>query len=168
MPQPGPQGLGLLAKAVIACAVVLIIAGVAWRGVTVEAFHRIGRGLIERPSGPMGFRFVLQPTMVIIAALIDGVGDARTGRAPYFWTILRKPSERAGRLREGLNAIARVILLGLAMDLIYQVRIFGTLYPVEALLIAFLLTVIPYLVMRGLITRIARRWRDGTSPPGIS
>jgi hypothetical protein len=54
--------------------------------------------------------------MATIAALYDGVKDA-TGRSPYLWAILTNPVERGGRLREGLISTARVILLGLCMDL---------------------------------------------------
>ena len=36
----------------------------------------------------MTFRFILQPIMATIAALYDGIKDARTGRSPYLWTIL--------------------------------------------------------------------------------
>jgi hypothetical protein len=62
------------------------------------------------------------PIMAAIAAVYDGVKDARTGRSPYLWAILTNPVERGGRLREGLISTARVILLGLCMDLIYQIH----------------------------------------------
>ncbi len=35
----------------------------------------------------MTFRFILQPVMAAIAALHDGIKDARLGRSPYFWTV---------------------------------------------------------------------------------
>jgi hypothetical protein len=90
--------------------------------------------------------------------------DARTGRSPYFWTVLRKPQERFARLREGLNATARIILLGLAMDVIYQVLVLKTFYPKEALLIALLLAFVPYLIIRGLVLRVARSRTRGPVP----
>ena len=77
----------------------------------------------------MRFRFILQPLMAAIAAIHDGREDARAGRSPYFWTVLRNPRERVGRLREGLNATARIILLGLVMDVIYQLIVLKTFYP---------------------------------------
>ena len=36
----------------------------------------------------MKFRFILQPSMAAIAAIRDGLKDARTGRSPYFWAIV--------------------------------------------------------------------------------
>ena len=108
----------------------------------------------------MTFRFVLQPAMAALAALHDGIRDARLGRSPYFWTIVRDPQRRARRLREGLVSTARIILLGLGMDAIYQYKVLDTFYPAEAVIIALTLAVVPYLVLRGPIARVARRWRS--------
>ena len=135
----------------------LIVAGVLWHGITVGAFKRLWQNLVEEPTGPMRFRFILQPLMAAIVAIRDGRKDARTGRSPYFWTVLRKPQERVARLREGLNATARIFLLGIAMDAIYQVIVLKRFYPVEALIIALLLAFVPYLLIRGPVARIARR-----------
>ncbi len=167
MSDASPPALGFLPKLVIAIAILLIAAGVLWHGVTLEALQRFWHDLLDRPSGRMRFRFILQPIMVSIAAVHDGMKDARTGRSPYFWTVLSKPRERVERLREGLNATARIILLGVAMDVIYQAIELKTFYPVEALFIALLFAFVPYLLIRGPAARIARRWRGGASASEI-
>jgi hypothetical protein len=154
------QELGILAKLVLVLAIVLIVAGVVWHGVTGEAFRRFWHDLVERPDAPMRFRFFLQPLMAAIAAIHDGRVDARAGRSPYLMTLLRNPQERVGRLREGLNATARIILLGLVMDVIYQLLVLKTFYPNEALVVALVLGFVPYLIIRGLVLRVAR-WRLG-------
>jgi hypothetical protein len=135
------------------------VAGAIIYGVSAEAFQRMWQNLLERPGGPMTFRFILQPIMVTIAAIHDGIKDAKSGRSPYFWTLLTKPSERSGRLREGLIATARVMLLGLAMDVIYQLMVLKTFYPGEAVIIAILLAFVPYLLIRGPASRIMHWWR---------
>lgn len=162
MTDANSQELGLLAKLVIAFAILLTIAGVLWHGVTIEVFQRIWHDLVERPTEPMKFRFILQPLMAAIVAIRDGLKDVRTGRPPYSWAVLSKPRERILRLREGLNATARIILLGLAMDAIYQIIVLKRFYPVEALIIALLLAFVPYLLIRGPAARLAR-WRSGAS-----
>ena len=124
-------------------------AGVLWYGITVEVVLRILRDLFNRPFEPMWFRFILQPIMALIVAVRDGVKDARTGRSSYFWTVFAKPHERAERLREGLNATARIILLGLATDVIYQLTVLKTFYPAETLIVAILFAFVPYLLIRG-------------------
>ena len=158
-----PQQLGTLAKLAMAATVVLICAGVFWYGVTLTTIQRVFRQLVERPDGPMAFRFILQPCMAAVAAIHGGRKDARLGRSPYVWTILYEPGERIGRLREALNATARIIVLGLVMDAVYQVIVFKRFYPVEAVIIAVLLAFLPYVVLRGIVLRIARRRSGNTS-----
>lgn len=158
-----PQELGLMPKLVIATAILLIAAGALWHGVTAAVFERFWHDLVERPTGPMRFRFILQPAMAAIAAIHGGLKDARTGRSPYFWTIALNPRERVERLREGLTATARIILLGIIMDVIYQAVVFKTFYPGEALVVALLLAFVPYVLIRGPVTRIAR-WRRAGAP----
>ena len=153
-----PQKLSFLAKLIIALILVLIVAGIVWHGVSIPTFRRIWHDLVERPDAPMRFRFILQPLMAAIVAIRHGMGDARTGRSPYFWTLLGNPRERAQRLNEGLNATARIILLGLVMDAIYQVIVLGQFYPAEAVIVALLFAFIPYVIIRGPAARIARRW----------
>ena len=159
-----PQKLSLLAKLVVASILVLIVAGVVWHGVSIPTFQRIWHDLVARPDAPMRFRFILQPLMVAIVAIRDGLKDARTGRSPYFWTMLANPRARAQRLNEGLNATARIILLGLVMDAIYQAVVLQRFYPAEAVIVALLFCFVPYVVVRGLATRITRRWL-GNAPP---
>jgi hypothetical protein len=49
------------------------------------------------------------------------------------------------------------------MDVVYQIIVLKTFYPVEALIIAFLLAFVPYLLIRGPVARIARRWCGNAS-----
>lgn len=122
----------------------------------------IFRGLldmIDRVGGPMTFRIVLQPTMAALLALRAGLKDAREGRPPYFWTLVTDSTQRSNLLREGWRAVARVFVLALVMDIIYQLIVLGWIYPLELVTVAILLAVMPYLLLRGPVNRIARRWR---------
>jgi len=138
----------------------------------VEAFldyiHRFWSDMLGRADGPMTFRLLLQPTMAIITATIDGMRDARLGRSPYFFKLVHgaRYSERLQTFREGFSAVARILLLGVAMDVIYQFKVFGAFrYPVETLVISLLLAFVPYLLMRGPIARLALRWRQRHGQP---
>ena len=106
----------------------------------------------------MTFRFILQPTMAAGLAAIDGIRDARNGAPPYFWSFLFGSTQRVARLHDGIIATSRVILLGLAMDIMYQFIEFGTLFPGEAAIVAVLLGFLPYLLLRGPFARLARLW----------
>lgn len=118
------------------------------------------RGLLniaDRIGGPMTFRVILQPTMAALLALRAGLKDAREGKPPYFWTILTRPAQRAELLREGWKAVARVFLLAIIMDIIYQLIVERWVYPFELIVVAILLAVVPYVLLRGPINRIVRR-----------
>jgi hypothetical protein len=101
----------------------------------------------------------MQPAMGMIFAIRDGIKDARTGRSPYFWTIMTEPAKRGGHLREGFAATWKIILLALILDTIYQFTELGTFYPGEATIVVVLLALVPYLVLRGPAMRITRWWR---------
>ena len=140
--------------------IVLLLAllGAVLYGVSSEVLQRQWQDLTGRPGGPMSFRFILQPAMAAIAATHDGIRDAQLGRSPYFRTILNDPAKRAARLREGWISTARIMLLGIGMDVIYQLKVLGTFYPGEAVLIALALAFVPYALLRGPVERIANWW----------
>jgi hypothetical protein len=147
-----------LARLVVVLMVAFVVVGLAQYGFSAEVRERIWQNLLDRAGGPMTFRFILQPVMATIAAFLDGVKDVRTGRAPFWEAVLANPAQRAGRLQEAVIATARIILLGLVMDTIYQVIEFRTFHPAEAVIIALLLAFVPYVALRGIISRIARWW----------
>ena|SRR2546430_6904390 len=124
-----------------------------------DLLARVWMNVVGRVGGPMTFRIILQPTMATLLALRAGLKDAREGRPPYFWALLTDAANRADLLREGWRAIARVFLLAVIMDVIYQWIVARWVYPVEVVIVAILLAVVPYLLIRGPVNRIARRWR---------
>jgi hypothetical protein len=126
----------------------LIARGALWYGLSFESFGRLWRDILDRPDGPMTFRFILQPAMAALAAFRDGVKDTRLGRTPYGLALLggaRSAEGRSGRLWEGIVATARILILGVVMDVIYQRLEFQTFYPAQAATIAILLAFVPYL-----------------------
>jgi hypothetical protein len=157
----------MLARLVVVAAAILVVLGLVLHGFSAEVHERIWRDIAARPDGPMTFRFILQPCMAALAAFHDGAKDARLGRSPYLWSLLSRSGESGGRLREGLIATARIILLGLVMDSVYQATVLGTFYPGEAVLIAILLAFLPYLLLRGPFARLVRWWnaRHGNAKP---
>lgn len=131
-----------------------------------ELFTRLWDDLIGRIGGPMSFRLLLQPAMAMIFAIRDGLKDAREGRPAYFYSLFTDPQNRRSRLREGFKAVARVFALAIIMDLIYQVAVLRWFYPVEALVVAFVLAFLPYILLRGPVNRIARFLKRPPEAPG--
>lgn len=121
-----------------------------------DTLIRIVDNLIGRVSGPMKFRLLLQPTMAIIFAIRDGLKDAREDRVPYFWAIFTSPAHRKTLLREGWKAVGKVFVIAVIMDAVYQFMVLRWFYPGEALIVAFILALLPYLLIRGPVNRIMK------------
>ena len=102
----------------------------------------------------MSFRFVLQPVVACVFAVIAGLQDARLGRTPYLWAILAEPANRSALVKDGWSRIGKVFLVAIVLDLVYQVVVLEV-YPGEALIVAVLLAIVPYAVVRGVVTRVA-------------
>ena len=122
-----------------------------------DLFVRITEDLVGRVSGPMKFRLILQPVMAAFLAVRSGLADAREHKPPYFWAVFAHPDSRAEMIRDGWKSMGRVFILGIIMDAIYQWVVFRWFYPAEAFLVAAILALIPYLLIRGPVNRIARR-----------
>jgi hypothetical protein len=118
---------------------------------------RVTSQLLARVSGPMKFRLVLQPTMAAFFAIRSGLADARAGKTPYFWCLISDPSQRAGMIKDGWKSVGRVFILALVLDAVYQMIVLHFVYPGEMIIVAFVLAIVPYLILRGLVTRFARR-----------
>ncbi len=123
---------------------------------------RLGEHLLERLTGPLHLRVLIQPGMALLFGIRDGLKDARSGAPPYFWAIFTEPGHRRALLREGWHAMAKVFLIALALDVLYQVLVFRAVYPGEAILVAFLLAMLPYMLIRGPINRLFARWATRT------
>jgi hypothetical protein len=105
----------------------------------------------------MKFRFILQPAVACFFAIGSGLKDARAGKPPYFWSLLSDPLHRTEMLQDGWKSVGKVFMLAIVLDVIYQLIVLRFVYPGEALAVALLLAILPYLVLRGLTTRLARR-----------
>jgi hypothetical protein len=150
-----------MAGLVVGLIIAFLVAGAVTYGFSAEVRDRVWHDLLERPSHLFRFRFILQPVVAGIAAVHDGIADARRGRTPYFWALVTRSSRLLGRLEEGVISTDRVLLLGLVMDTIYQLIVLKTFYPAEAAIVAIVLAFIPYLLLRGPITRFALYRRAG-------
>ena len=130
----------------------------------VHIWDRLGTQLIARVSGPMKFRLVLQPCMAAFFAIRSGLADAKTGKSPYFWTMVSDPKERGELIKDGWKSVGKVFILAIVLDVIYQIIELHFVYVGEAIIVAFLLAILPYLVLRGIVTRIARRMKTSQVP----
>lgn len=116
------------------------------------------QGLLARLSGPMSFRFILQPIMAFIFAFRDGRRDAREERPPFFWGLFSDPVHRRDMLLSGWKSIGKVFVAAIVIDLAFQYIVFHHFrMRGGALLAGILLALFPYVLLRGPVNRLMRR-----------
>ena len=80
---------------------------------------------VARTTGPLRFRFVLQPAIVIVMAILAGRRDARAGRRPFLVAFFTNSAERPALildLMREINAPGRVAFLFATHDPIVVAR----------------------------------------------
>ncbi|HEX7880266.1 MAG TPA: hypothetical protein VF720_12705 [Candidatus Eisenbacteria bacterium] len=122
-----------------------------------DLLTRLAENMHIRATGPMKFRLILQPLMASIFAIMAGLKDARAGRSPFFWGLINDPANRADMLKDGWKSVGKVFVIALVLETVFQVIVLKTVYPLEALSMALLLAIVPYLLLRGLTSRLASR-----------
>jgi hypothetical protein len=132
---------------------------IAWAaiasGTIEEMLTHLWKVLVGQLHGPLSFRLIVQPSVAVILAIRAGLRDARAGRRPYYWTILMDLDHRKDLLLESWKDVCKVFVVAVALDAICQLIVFSRLYPSEALLVATVLAILPYLVVRGPVNRFA-------------
>lgn len=125
----------------------------------MDVLTELNRGieqLLGRAGGPLHFRLILQPMVATILAIRAGVRDAHEGQPVFFWTLLTNPAERKRLAQSGWQDIGKIFIVALVLDAVYQVMVFHTVYPVQSLIVAVMIALLPYVLLRGLVTRIVR------------
>ncbi|MFL5240860.1 MAG: hypothetical protein ACJ8FY_02015 [Gemmataceae bacterium] len=120
-----------------------------------EALRQAWDNLFDRVDGPMSFRLIVQPVIATFLAIRAGWKDAREGRSMSFWTLARNPSQTRAMLRNMWIIAGKVFLVALVLDAVYQIIVLHWIYPVQALIVATLLALVPCIVVRAVGNRIA-------------
>ncbi len=121
-----------------------------------ELWQRFTEDFVNRLDGPLHFRFIAQPLIAIIYAIIDGLKDAKAGKVPYFWAVVTSPEHRRELLKDGWKHFGKIFIIAIILDIVYQIKVHHTVYPGETLLVALVLAVVPYVLLRGPVNRITR------------
>jgi hypothetical protein len=131
--------------------------GSATMDVIREMIARGVEDLLGRASGPLHFRLVMMPTVVTFLAVRAGLRDARARRPAFLWTFLTDRAERRQLFRSAVKDIGRVFVFALVLDTTYQLMVLRSVYVVQLLIVAVACAVVPYVLIRGPVTRVANR-----------
>jgi hypothetical protein len=118
-------------------------------------FSDMWEGLVSRSTGPLKFRFFLQPSVAIFLAIRAGIRDWRQDKPPFFWDFLADGSKRKELFRDFKKSVGKLFLFACLLDCIYQLIVLHWIYPFDAVIVAILLAIVPYLLVRGPVNRIA-------------
>jgi len=134
----------------------------------MDFWHVIGKYLadswdmlIGRSGGPFALRFIMQPVVAMLLGIRAGRKDARAGKPLYFWSIFKADDmyDRRHILRDGWSDVWKAFSIAVALDVVYELVAFHWVYPIQALIIATVLALVPYLIFRGIANRIASKRR---------
>jgi hypothetical protein len=125
-----------------------------------DLLRRVWQEVAERPSGPLAMRFYLQPAIAALLAARDGLKDARTGKPAYFWDLFTNRADRKEQIRSGWKSVGIVFVMAAVLDIVYQLIVLRAIRPVETVLVASVLALLPYLILRGPVNRVARVLRN--------
>jgi hypothetical protein len=122
-----------------------------------EMLARVWTDFVGRIDGPLHFRVIVQPLVGCVLAVRAGLRDARQRKPPYFWALAVDPTHRRDLARGAWKDVGIAFVVGMVLDVIYQVIALRWVYPAEAVLAAILLVLMPYLLVRGPVTFFARK-----------
>jgi hypothetical protein len=111
----------------------------------------------------MNFRLVIQPTVASVLAIRAGLKDAREGRPAFLWAAITNADCRHELLRQGSRDVGKVFVLAVVLDAVYQLIVQRGVFLLELVVVATLLAIVPYVLIRGPVSRLAaalRRRRD--------
>jgi hypothetical protein len=129
-------------------------------GMTIyDFFSHTWEMLIGRLGGPLTLRFIVQPAVAAGFAIRAGLRDANKGRPPYFWAMFTNSAHRGDLLREAWSDVRTVFIIAVVLDVIYALIVHHWVYPAQTLLVAATLAIVPYLLIRGPVSRIIHWFR---------
>lgn len=115
-----------------------------------EIFTRVFQDLVARTTGPMWFRLILQPLVATVFGIRAGLANARRSTGP-------DPKHRRTLFQQALHDVGKMLAIGVGLDMVFQVIALRTVYPLEAVLVGFLLVALPYQIIRTAVAWVASK-----------
>jgi len=124
-----------------------------------DLIARMAEHFGDRFTGPLHLRLFVQPFVSLLLAVLDGVHDAEIKRPPYFWSLVTAAGHRREMLKDGWKSVGKIFVIALMLDVAYQWVELRFFYVGEAVIVAFALAILPYVLVRGLVTRLVGKRR---------
>src|SRR5215469_5300579 len=115
--------------------------------------RRFWENLVGRSNGPMHLRLLIQPAVAGVLAIRAGLKDARKGRPAFLWSAVTNPAYRPELLRRGALDVGKLFVVAVVLDAVYQLIVQRGVFLLELLVVAIVLAIIPYIMIRGPVSR---------------
>ncbi|MBS1518198.1 MAG: hypothetical protein JSS91_08925 [Bacteroidetes bacterium] len=125
-----------------------------------DFFSRFADNFNLKTDGPMSLRFIIQPLVSLFFAVKAGIRNSKRGDTPYLWGLIFEKGKRRDLVKEGWMDIGKLFIMALILDMAAQIIILKTVYPIEAIVTAVLLAVIPYMLINGPVNRIVSYFKN--------
>jgi len=125
-------------------------------GYMMEMLSRGVEQLLGRAGGPLHCRLLIMPLVVTFFAVRAGLKDAREAQPAFMWAVLTNPAGRRRLLGSALKDIGRVLVMAVVLDTTYQLLVLRAFYPVQLIIVVVTCAVVPYVLVRGPVTRLTR------------
>jgi hypothetical protein len=126
-------------------------------------FTNVLQDLVGRTDGPLTLRLLIQPTVAALLAIRAARCDAAQGNRPILWSILvSQDGVRRDLARQAWGDIGKLFTMACILDVIYQLLVFKWVYPFQTLTVACVVSIIPYVLIRGTATRLIKRFTRNT------
>jgi hypothetical protein len=137
--------------------------------VILDMLSRTIEELVARADGPLNFRLVVMPIMVTILAVRAHLKDVKEGKPIFLGAFVASPTERRRLFRSGLGDLGRVFIIACVLDTAYQLLVLREFHPGQMVIVAVVCAIVPYLLVRGPILRVAHflrhRWGGVADTP---
>ena len=145
-----PLVLGALTLAVLAVSVPGSLREANEHGGFYLFSVRFFEDIPRRLAGPGRMRFLLQPALAIVFGWKAGRSDAVSGRPFLLRRLFGGAPERATLVKETIEGIGVLLLMGILLDSFFQWILLGFSYPGAALVVGPVLITVPYAAARAL------------------
>jgi hypothetical protein len=104
--------------------------------------------------------------MSVFFAIRASIRDSKTNTVPFLWRYVFSKGTRAEVGKDAWKDIGKVFIVCTILDIIYQLIVIFKLktkemfYPLESIIVAILLAIIPYILIRGPLNRVIRKFSN--------
>lgn len=138
------------------CLIILVILSFSMdlSGQEPPAIQRI----IERFTGPLHLRTILQPLIAIFLGITNGRADFKSNHPPFFLDMVSDKINRNQKMKMAYRSILTPLFIGVIVDAIFQYLVFSKIHFFGAILAGIILIALPYTISRGFTNRLLRRY----------